>query len=530
MERSILTMRTLQILLSLVLTGLSLPSLLLGESLATYSYPETIVAPTKVKDAKHEVIAETRRSELYRVEVKQLGKSQDAYVMFTPNPHETGNLSSSPHTHWTNFSYEGKVTVTVTNLNGPVEQVEIYPTRKAPDFKIDGRKVSFTLESSGTPTPLQLYLRINEERDHPLLVFADPPESDVPDRGDKRNVELIRTADSIATVRAKLASTKSYAVFEEGIHQWGEEKTSDYAGYQLPYLSGKRIYIPGGAYVIGTFAGEDIRDAKIYGRGVLSACGKDRLPGMPAIPYSMIHQAGVASNQVIEGIVSTDAPHFHLTFRGQVLIDNVKMIGYWHQTDGTVTGDNSVVKNTFMKTNDDYIKLYSNNSIHENNTMFHQVNGAPFQFCWGKQNGDNNYVKDTYIIFSSYGKGDNAKKNTAVINARNAPEEITENNTWDGIYIDNGCHMLIGLNAQGEEKSVFRNFTIRNVHLDTGFADAPQDGPSYLRDGTAGNFVNIRFENLVIDGKPVTDFTSDSAKDGKGKLWCPEGGEHLVFD
>ncbi|MEX0322719.1 MAG: hypothetical protein AB3N63_11205 [Puniceicoccaceae bacterium] len=498
-------------------------------SLATYSYPEVIVPPTRVMDGDHEVTVETRRSELYGVSVRQAGKAQEAYVMFTPNPHETGNLSASPHTHWTNFSFSGEVTVTVKSLTGPIKSVELYPARKAPSFTIDGNEVSFELDSSDSELPLQLYVRINEERDHPLLVFADPPESDVPDRSNKRKVELIRTTDDIETVRAKLTSKKPYAVFEEGIHQWGNDKTSEYAGYQLPYVSGKRIYIPGGAYVIGTFNGENIHNAKIYGRGVLSACGKDRLPGMPAIPYSMIHQAGEASKQVIEGIVSTDAPHFHLTFRGQVIIDNVKMIGYWHQTDGTVTGNNSVVKNTFMKTNDDYIKLYSDNSYHENNTMFHQVNGAPFQFCWGTQNGDNNMVKDTYIIYSSYGRGDNVKKNTAVINARNAPEQITENNIWDGIYIDNGCHMLIGLNAQGEEKSIFRNFIIRNVILNTGFADAPQDGASYLRDGAAGNFVNIRFENLVINGKPVTGSTSNSDKDGKGKLWCPEGGEYLIF-
>ncbi len=450
--------------------------------------------------------------------------------MFTPNPHKTGNLSASPHTHWTNFSFSGKVTVEVTNLDGPIESVELYPAKKAPVAKIKGNTASFTLDSDTGLIPLQLYLRINKDRENPLLIFADPPEKNVVTRKNSSWVEIVHTSDDIRTVRNKLTSKKPFVVFEEGIHQWGKKKSNEYAGYRLPYVSRKRIYIPGGAYIIGTFDGENVHDAKIYGRGVLSGCGKDRLPGLPAIPYSMIHQTGEASKQLIQGIVTTDAPHFHLTFRGQVTIDNVKMIGYWHQTDGTVTGDNSVVKNTFMKTNDDYIKLYSDNSYHENNTMFHQVNGAPFQFCWGTQNGDNNVVKDTYIIFSSYGKGDNVKKNTAVINARNGPQKLTENNTWDGIYIDNGCHKLIGLDAQGEKESVFKNFIIRNVYLNTGFADAPQDGASYLRDGTATNFINIRFENLVIDGKPVTASTSKPDEDGDGNLWCPEGGEYLVFE
>ena len=499
------------------------------DSLATYSYPDVIVSPTKVRDEDEVLVAETRRSPFYAVTVTQGGKSEEAYVMYTPNPHESGNLSLSPDTHWTNFSFSGKVTVTVACLQSPVHGVDVYPSRKAPSVVVEGNTASFELDSSTAQLPLQLYLRINDEREHPLFLFADPPEQDVPDRSDSSRVDIIRIGDHIETVRAKLASGKPYAVFEEGVHSWGADTTGEYAGYQLPYPSGKRIYIPGGAYVIGTFDGIDVHDSRVYGRGVLSACGKDRISGLPGIPYSMIHQAGDASDQVIEGIVTTDPPHFHLTFRGQVTVDNVKMIGYWHQTDGTVTGDNSVVKNTFMKTNDDYIKLYSNYSYHENNTMFHQVNGAPFQLCWGSQNGDNNIVKDTYIVFSSYSPGKNHKLNTAIINSRNGSGNVTENNIWDGIYIDNGCHKLIGLNAQDEHDSIFRNFTIRNVYLNTGFADSPQDGGSYLANGDDANFINIQFENLFINGDPITGANPGKDVDGDGKIWFINGGEYVTF-
>ena len=161
--------------------------------------------------------------------------------------------------------------------------------------------------------------------------------------------------------------------------------------------------------------------------------------------------------------------------------------------------------------------------------MFHQVNGAPFQFCWGNQNGDNNLMKDTYLIYSSYNPGANDKENTAVICARNAPEAITENNTWDGIHIDNGCHKLLGLNAQNEAASIFRNFLIKNVELNTGNADSPQDGGSYLRDGNEINFQNIAFENLTINGDRITGENSGSDIDDDGKVWFIEGGSHASF-
>ena len=499
-------------------------------SIEVYNYPDVIVPPTSVLDNQTPFTAETKRSERYAVEVEQNGQAKSAYVMFTPNPHVTGNLGLSPDTHWTSFSMSGKVTVTVTNLSGPITSCQIYPSRKGYTANIQGDTASFTIDSASGQIPLQLYLRINEINQHPLLVFADPPETDVPDRNDTDNVEIIQTSDDIETVRSKLSSAKLYAVFEEGIHSWGELKDSSYSGYQLPYVSNKRIYVPGGAYVIGTFQGSEASNTKVYGRGVLSACGKDRIATSVGIPYSFVEQTGSGSNQIIEGLVTTDPPHFHLTYRGEVVIDNVKMIGYWHQTDGTVTGDNSVVKNPFMKTNDDYIKVYSNNCYHYNNTMFHQVNGAPFQFCWGGQNGDNNLMEDTYIIYSSYNPGANNKRNTAVICARNGPEAITENNTWDGIYIDNGCHKLLGLNAQNEPASIWRNFTIKNVEINTGFADSPQDGPSYLLDGTANNFVNIRFENLFINGDPITGANAGSDIDGDGKIWFETGGEYPTFE
>ena len=498
-------------------------------SLEVYNYPDIIVPPTSVKDGDHDFTAETKRSTQYSVSLSQGDTEKTSYVMFTPNPHKTGGLGLTPDTHWTNFSFEGPIKITVTNLSGPIEQCQVYPSKKAPSIEISGNQVTFRLPSLKDLTPLQLFVRINANDMNPLLLFADPPETDIPNLSDAANVEIIKTTDDVETVKTKLTSPKPYAVFEEGIHSYGNQTGNDYPGYRLPYVSDKKVYLPGGAYVIGTFDGNDVHNSKIYGRGVLSTCGKDRLAQAVSIPYSMIHQSGGGSNQIAEGIITTDPPHFHLTYRGEVVIDNVKMIGYWHQTDGTVTGDNSVVKNTFMKTNDDYIKVYSQNCYHVNNTMFHQVNGAPFQFCWGNQNGDNNLMKDTYLIYSSYNPGANHKKNTAVICARNAPEAITENNTWDGIHIDNGCHKLLGLNAQNEAASIFRNFLIKNVELNTGNADSPQDGGSYLRDGNEINFQNIAFENLTINGDRITGENSGSDIDDDGKVWFIEGGSHASF-
>ena len=502
--------------------------LLASALVETYTYPEVVVTEIPTLDHRDErLMAFNRRSGKYAVEVRQDGQAQACYVMHSGNPFEQGNLASSPDTHWTNFSMDGKAEVVVTLLDEPIQSIDLLPSRKGYTAKVEGNRAVFTIEEKDLP--LQLYARINRDNGHALLIFADPPERNAPDPADTGQVELILASDDIDTVRRKLASDKPHAVFEKGVHQWGSEQGTGYAGYKLPYVSNKSIHIPGGAYVIGTFSGQNVHSARIHGRGVLSACGKDRIPGVPGIPYSMVTQTGPGSDQLVEGIISTDSPHFHLTYRGSVIIDNVKMLGWWHQTDGIVTGDDSIVRNTFIKSNDDYIKVYSQNCYYENNTLFHQVNGAPFQFCWSTQNGDNNLIKDTYIVYSVYSPGENRKWNTAVINARSAPGQVTENNVWDGIYIDNGCHRLIGIDAENEEESIFRNFLIRNVYLNSGDNGKPQDGGSYLMGGTVANFVNFRIENLVVDGKPVRETTEDPECDGNGRLWFKEGGGFLAI-
>jgi hypothetical protein len=161
--------------------------------------------------------------------------------------------------------------------------------------------------------------------------------------------------------------------------------------------------------------------------------------------------------------------------------------------------------------------------------MFHQNNGAPFQFCWGAQNGDDNFAEDTYIIQSDYSPGTNNRLNTAVINSRNGSGAVTENNTWDGIYIENGTQKLIGLNAGSNPATIFRNFIIRNVVIDSGDKPKPQNGGSYLENGSAGNFQNIHFENLVVDGDPILASNTGSDIPDDGSLWYVTGGSYVTY-
>jgi hypothetical protein len=478
-----------------------------------YDYLEMIV---DTNYAKH------KRSTLVRVEIEQAGEKHESFVMFDKNQQPSGNLAMNPDNHWTNFSMKGDVIVHVKRLDDHrITFCNIYPFKKGIQASVDGKTASFTITED--LLPLQLYVEMNDMPMDAILIFADPSETDVPSRDDS-DVEVIYTSDDINTVHRKLKNTTTYKYFEKGVHQWGNETGPDYAGYKLPVTSGKKIYIPGGAYVIGSLSG-DASDYKVYGRGIISAAGKDRIPGTSGIPYSLVQGDGASNTGIrLEGFVTLCPPHFALTIRGQVDIDNVKMLSWWHSTDGIVTGHNSTVRNCFFKVMDDYIKLYSDYCHHENNTMFHQVNGAPFQLCWGNQTSKNNTVVNTYIINSIY-KNISGTGNSAVINARTGRQgNVTENMIWDGLYIDNGCHRLIGMEPKG---AAYHNFIIKNVALNSGNKSQPQNAWSYLLDGI---FSNFKFINLAVDGHPIVITNEERDVPERGALWFHGDSSVLRFE
>lgn len=490
---------------------LIIQSFVLTAQVWTYSYPESIV---NSNGSNHS------RSGFISVEVEQGGQSHSAYVMYDKNQEPSGNLALNSDNHWTNFSMKGSVTVRITRLDSyDITSCKIFPSKKGIQPIVDGKTASFTINDS--QLPLQLYVELNNMGKNAIFIFADPEETDVPSKTDE-NVEVILTTDDITTVRSKLQNSKTYKYFEEGFHQWGTVTGTSYAGYKLPLVSGKKIYIPGGAYVVGTFSGSPSNN-KMYGRGIISCAGKNMISGTSGIPFSIVQSEGDGKGQQYEGFVSLSPPHFHLTIRGEVDINNVKMLGWWHSTDGIVTGHNSTVTNCFFKVMDDAIKLYSDNCYHENNTMYHQVNGAPFQFSWGNQYSKNNVMKDTYIVNSTF-KTLSGTSNTAVINARSGKAgNITENQLWDGIYIDNGCHRLIGLEPEG---GTHRNYTIKNVELNNGDKSKPQQIWSYLQKGV---FSNIRIENLTVNGSNISTTSTLNDNWNAGALWFQGSASALVF-
>jgi len=210
----------------------------------------------------------------YRVEVEQAGRTAEIFVYVSRAQWRT-NLSKD--TAWAPFAFDGEITVRVTRLRGDFARARVLPSSRGITPAIAGRTVSFILERPG-----QFAVEFDESIEHPLLVFADPPESpaDIPAR------------DHPDTIW-----------FGPGVHDLGERF--------IEPKSGQTVYLAPGAYVRGRLKADAAAGARLLGRGILSG---EHLPLNPPGTYTASHLvdfAGASDRVRVEGVTLVVAVEVH---------------------------------------------------------------------------------------------------------------------------------------------------------------------------------------------------------------------------
>ena len=185
---------------------------------------------------------------------------------------------------FTNFEIKNNapIKVEITKLWGdPIKTADVKPHSQNISNIIDGNKVIFTITE-----PALLTVEIDGypndgKKDHSICIFANAPQTDVPDKNDP-SVKVLYPGDEIPQYTDDSWTT---LYFTPGVYNIG-------VGYTV--APNKKYYIAGGAYVTGTFADYDpvIRDgstrlkvppngsgAKVYGYGIISSTGINWLDG-----------------------------------------------------------------------------------------------------------------------------------------------------------------------------------------------------------------------------------------------------------
>ncbi|ASW55523.1 hypothetical protein [Plantactinospora sp. KBS50] len=275
-------------------------------------------------------------------------------------------------TSWTSFSFSGSVTVQVTALNqSGLTGCMVRPYAAAIATSYANNVCTFTM-SQPRNVSVEFNPNIHNPIAHPMLVFANPPENDVPPATGDPNVRY----------------------FGPGVHYLG-------AGQVLQ--DNQTIYLAGGAYLQAAFiAPGAVHNLTIKGRGIIDGLfldtgDQDLNKNQPGI-IDIADQS--STNVLIEGITIVNAPRFNVRALAQyTTIENVKTMSWWYSTDGMVGGNKSLLENNFVKSNDDSIKLFWGDTIARKNTIWQLENGASFMISWNLEvDSQNFHVYDNDVI------------------------------------------------------------------------------------------------------------------------------------
>jgi hypothetical protein len=405
----------------------------------------------------------------YMVEIFQNEMSHKSFVYTSNNKFADKLDAMTDFNHWTTFSFSGAVTVKITKRNGFVGGAKVYPLSLGIEPVIQGKTLTFTLQK-----PAKLYIEMLHMDEHPLFVFADEPEMDVPDKSDPNVI-------------------------------WFDEGQLYNVGEKFPVKSGQTVYVEGGAWVYGTFAlEENAKNVTIKGRGVISSEKLGRRPNSQNIPVSTIYGPGTNGNCIIEGITITDPAHFCIITYIPNQTRNVKLFGWWYQTDGWGGGDNSTLEDAFIKVNDDNVKVYRQNQKISNLIIYQQLNGAPFQLSWGNH-AANNCTVDGVEIVKCFVPYDSRPGNGDLINLRHHGKgEHIYNLRFSNITANRGVYRILGLNNDRGGK--VENIVLENFSIDGGVME-----PGYIIN--TGKIEKIKLKNVRVDGRLVgtDDFTFEGA-------------------
>ena len=381
-------------------------------------------------------------SNQYQVTVEQAGGATESFVYRILARKPDSNREAD--TSWTSFSFAGEVTVKVRKLAGPATGCIVRPRAAGVETSFADDVCTFTLRQPGNLS-VEFEPNIHNPIEHPMLVFANPPEVDVPDPADPDVLYL-----------------------GPGIHDLGTG---------VPIESGKTIYLAGGAWVNGAFvAAGPVEDVTIKGRGVISGLfmdtgnqdqNKDR-PGIIDIPYRGSH------NILVEGITTVDAPRFNIRALGtHTTIHNVKTMSWWFSTDGLVAGHASIIEDSFTKVNDDSIKLHWGDLVVRRNVLWQLENGGTFNLSWNIADDVHTfYIYDNDVIHTEHYLFDAQ----AIFRSRHAGPGHLHRYLFENIRIENATFRLFYLVLENNKwfdpelgYGRISQLIFRNIHAATSF-------------------------------------------------------------
>jgi polygalacturonase len=261
-----------------------------------------------------------------------------------------------------------------------------------------------------------------------------------------------------------------------------------------------------------------VSDTMILGRGVIDANGKSiRAQNDTKINLLKIEES---SRVLVDGITVRDPSFWNtLVYRSdQVRIANYKMINCrpitktWNNTDGVNFDEstNGTLSNAFLYTGDDSMAtkneeasgtVDTRNIIHEKVVCYSNSVCSKIGTKTMGQTIDGVVFRDIDVV-----------KAGRALNIDAYDTALVQNTRFENIRIEAADSSIIALNS--DDPPFWRKAANQSVIKDTYFSNVTSfvNKPINLRGRSeAVNIAGVHFENLTVEGKPVTSQTDPDA-------------------
>lgn len=375
------------------------------------------------------------------------------------------------------FDFEGEVEVQVTSNKGAINTSRIRPLSYGISQTVNGNSLTFKLDK-----PRNLSVEVNGDIFHNLHLFANPIDVNVP----------------------KKKKAKNLIYFGPGIHQL--------PGGSLLVPSGKTVYVAGGAIVRGTIRVKNAHDVKVLGRGYVGLVSRG---------------AGVSiensRNVLVEGLVMTQCP---TGGSDGVTIRNVKSISWYGWGDGmnVFASSNVLYDGVFCRNSDDCTTIYatrggyygsSRNVLMQNSTLWADVAHPIFIGIHGNVERPDTIENALYKNIDILDHCETQLDYQGCMAINSGDDNLIRNIRFEDIRVEDFRKgQLVNLRVffnkkyckapgRNVEDISFKNISYNGTHAEVSIIEG------YDKDRMVKN---VRFENLRINGKQISDDMPDKPK------------------
>jgi len=444
----------------------------------TVNYNE-ILNPSKLIEYP-EYPEEIARDYMYSVSVRQKNNVKELTVynhvreFFYQDRFDGGDTNR----RFCEFAFSGSAVTVDVKVNTDFDTYSVIPTSKGFKSTYADGVISITMDK-----PEQVVVILDDDVNTALAIFADAPETDVPDKDD---VDVYVEGFNEITINATSGVT---------LNDNGELNVT--AAYCNIYIApgavlNSRIYAPGDQ------GNASISYAtKIYGRGIILDPYSNIYEYDPsaATTNALVRLGGYSSE--VKDVKLLDARCFNLNLdRGSITVDNVKILSTEMTSDGITTayGD-ATVENCFIYCGDNAIVTQGTGNTFENITIGTTCSAIYPQYACSDITFNDIYVFRADEGLVAFKHGEDAK--TVVINNLDALDCVRT--PWL-FFAEN-----VGSGAKNVTfNKVLMNYTTGSSNVSSSPATS-LSGCTLFKGSSAGSNYTFNITDLYVGGNAVTE-------------------------